>query len=151
MKNKIKKLSDERIKISKSDVKICSANKQTIVFSFEYFTEVNEFNFHYFDKQGTEGFRVYNSFIDKLTTISQKTWEDMNNTCKRNGGTEKMTIGEFRDKFANALKHVTKEESVYVVRFYHDNFRLFFRRGKKCGRVAQLLACEFEIGTAYKH
>lgn len=138
------------VKITERKEKVCEANKQTIVFSFEYLTEIEDFNFHYYDKDSREGIKVFNELTQKLSLLSQKTWEELNNTGKRNGGEEKMTVGEFKTRFANSLKHVTKDETVYIVRFNKDK-RLFFRRGRHCKRVAQILACEFKLGLAYDH
>lgn len=137
-------------KVSEKKEPICPSNKQSIVFSFEFLTDEKDFNFHYFDKNGGEGVKTFNEFLQKLTMLSQMTWEDLNNTGKRNGGEEKMTVGEFKTHFSQSLKHVTKDESVYIVRFNRDK-RMFFRRGRQCRRVAQILACEFKLGMAYDH
>lgn len=137
------------LKLSPIENKICMFNKQTIVFSFEYFTDEKDFNFHYYDKNSGEGVRTFNSLLQKLSALSKMTWEELNNRGRRNGGEEKMMVGQFKTHFSNSLKHVTADESVYIVRF--NDKRLFFRRGRQCPRVAQVLACEFNLGMAYDH
>lgn len=92
------------IKITEIKENVCEANRQTIVFSFEYLTEVEDFNFHYYDKDSREGIKVFNELAHKLSLLSQKTWEELNNAGKRNGGEEKNDRGRVQNPLRQFLK-----------------------------------------------
>ena len=79
------------------------------------------------------------------------TWDDVFYQSKLHGGLELMNADNLNEHFFRSLKHITLDEKVYVCRFNSDKCRLFLRRGEQCKRVAQILACEFKLGTAYDH
>lgn len=137
-------------KINIKDIgKQCSALKESIVFSFEHLTENDEYNFNYFKKNNAELLKVYNSFMQVLSRLSRQSWNDLNMSSHRKGGDEMLRVDMMESRFVNSLKHVSMDEKLHVIRF--GNYRLFLKRGTKCRRVAQVLAFEFKLGSAYNH
>lgn len=126
----------------------CKAIKQKIVFSFEYMTDNEDFCF---SKKTEKDKTSFFAFIRKIQQLSALTWDDAIYRSKWNGGFELMHLDNLKKHFFNSLKHVTPDEKLYICRFNSDKCRIFIRRGEHCKRVAQILACEFNLGTAYNH
>ena len=126
----------------------CTAAKQKIVFSFEYMTDSEEFSF---SKKSIKDKDSFFAFIRKIKQLSALTWDDVLYQSKWSGGFELMRVDNLNEHFFSSLKHTTLDEKLYVCRFNSNKCRLFLRRGEKCKRVAQILACEFKLGTAYNH
>ena len=127
-------------------IKRCKAAEETVLFSFTYFTDNKEFNFSKINKPELIG-----RFFERLKRISQMTWDKFSALDHRKGGYEPVPVKQLKPKFFASLKHVTPDEKIFVTRFGGRDYRLFFKRGSKCGRVAHVLACEFDLGTAYDH
>lgn len=142
---KIKKqdILPDKIKINKN---ICKAERQNVVFSFEHMTKDKTF--------GITGCKDKDNFcalVNKLKIMSSKTWQDLFNDGKTNG-VELMSVSDMKPRAQNALEQchgVDSGDRVYIARF--GDCRLIMRRGTKCGRVAQILAAEWQLGDAYDH
>lgn len=133
-------------KRSAENIKKCKAHAETVLFSFTYFTENKEFNFAKINKA-----EIISGFFDRLKIISQLTWDEFFSADHRKTGYEAILVKQLNPRFASSLKHITPDEKVFITRFCGSKYRMFFRRGSKCDRVAQILACEFNLGTAYQH
>ena len=91
--------------------KQCSANSESIVFSFAFMTDNKLFNFHFFDKRKSEMFNAYNSFMKKLADLSQKNWNDLNTCSHKKGGDETLPVDIMNDSFVKSLKHVSQTKN----------------------------------------
>lgn len=124
----------------------CKAERQNVVFSFEYMTKDKMFGI-----LGCKNVDSICALVNKLKIMSSKTWQDLFDDRKANG-VELMSVSNMKTKAQNVLEQchgIDSGDRVYIARF--GDCRLIMRRGTKCGRVAQVLAVEWRIGDAYDH
>lgn len=147
----IKKRNDIPFSKSAAERKVyCRADKETIVFSFKNICSNSNYNFDCFKENGIDKALYINEIFKKMQSLSSKTWNELYNLPK-DKGFEYIYVKEFNQPFINSLPYVFgKDEKLIAVRFNGKSCRLIFKRGSKCGRVAQLLGIDLHL-TLYKH
>lgn len=130
---------------------LCKAERETITFSFQYFTENKRFNFEVLSNQ-SDRLSAINAFFKELTRLSNVTWQNLNDVPKKTGS-ESMPISQMSEAFIQEMlsKNITPDKNLYIVRFGGKKYRMFLRRGSKCSRVAHVLAVELRLGDIYDH
>ena len=136
----------------KAQIKTCSASKETIVFSYAHICKDDRHNFNCFKRkrQNSKMAEVVSALNNKLSEISNLTWERFNAMSKK-CGMEYMQVGEMDETFIHSLDyHLTKDDKLISVRFNAQDCRLILKRGSKCNRVAQVLGIDIDLDL-YRH
>lgn len=151
IKQKQKELTISQKSISNRER--CSAEKETIVFSFRHMTTCDDYNFHGFNKQkkNAETSNAIATFIDKLSEMSNMTWDEFLLKGKKFGGPEMICSSQMKLKFIHGIDiKISGDEKLIVVRFNSQCSRFILKRGTKCGRVAHVLGIDYNL-SLYKH
>ena len=131
--------------------KYCNASRETIVFSFNHICGDKKHNFCAFeDKKFNNMPHIMKSLLDKLDTLSSKTWQNINDQ-KKDCGLEYLPVIQFNEKFINSLPDkIMKDDKLISIRFNGKKCRLIVRRGTKCNRVCHILGIDCDL-SLYKH
>lgn len=130
----------------------CTAQAMTVVFSFHHLSEKDDYNFRYFDKRkkNSETSNAIVQFIDKISEISQMTWDELYRKPK-NSGFEYLDVDLFDKTFINSLNiSIAKDDKLMSVRFNSPKSRFIMKRGTKCSRVAHILGIDYNL-SLYSH
>lgn len=150
------KQKKNQLKISQKVVSArekCSADKETIVFSFRHMTTCDDYNFYCFDKhkKNSETSNAIATLTDKLSELSEMTWDEFFSKGRRNGGPDPIFVSQMDSKFINKINiPLSGDERLIAVRFNSQKSRFILKRGTKCGRVAHILGIDYNL-TLYKH
>lgn len=148
----IKKQASKVFSTARAQIKTCSASKETIVFSYAHICKDDKHNFNCFkkNKQNSKMAERIKSLSDKLSELSNLTWENFNALPKKSGS-EYLPVGQWNKTFINSLDYsLTDDDKLISVRFDGQDCRLVLKRGTKCGRVAHILGIDLNLDL-YNH
>lgn len=147
----------ENDKVSKKNISYkCAFIKKhdTILFSFKYITNQDNFNFQKFvsSQNIRQDIKIMNDLHERLNLMSKEGWEGLRKRNKNQGGRELLDYSDIRFNAydPNNDLQLSNDSKIISIRFGGNKYRLIGYRSTTCQSIFHVLGFDFNF-SAYDH